>query len=100
MGTFHTGKGELHGITVVVDTTGPRVHVGRCETVTEDGVKLLDADVHEEGPGRPSKDEYLRQAARLGVWKRYDDLLVPAAEVASVRRLGDLGTASQIVERP
>ena len=31
MGTFHQGKSELHGITVVVDTTGPEIFVGRCD---------------------------------------------------------------------
>ena len=34
MGTFHQGKGDLHGITVVVDTTGRCVFVGRCDTVS------------------------------------------------------------------
>ena len=31
MGTFHNDKSELHGITVVVDTKGPKVFVGRCD---------------------------------------------------------------------
>ena len=31
MGTFHHDKHELHGITVVVDTEGPKVFVGRCD---------------------------------------------------------------------
>ena len=90
MGTFHHGKGELHGITVVVDTKGPRTYVGRCDTITEEGVILLDADLHEEGPGRPTKEEWLRAATQYGVWKKWDEVLVPAAEVASVRRLGDV----------
>jgi hypothetical protein len=90
MGTFHHDKGELHGITVVVETKGPRVFVGRCDTVTPEGVLLLDADVHEEGEGRASKDEYLRRAARVGVWKKLDRVLVPAAEVEGIRPLSDL----------
>jgi len=44
VGTFHDDKGELHGITVVVETTGPRVYVGRCDTQTPQGIILLDAD--------------------------------------------------------
>ena len=39
MGTFHQDRGELHGITVVVDTRGPRVYVGRCET--EDAQEIV-----------------------------------------------------------
>jgi hypothetical protein len=58
-------------------------------------VVLLDADEHDEsasGPaGRPrSKAEYLRDAARFGVWKKHERLLVPSAEVRSIRRLGDV----------
>lgn len=89
MGTFHNDKGELHGITVVVDTTGPRVFVGRCDTVRPDGVVLLDADVHDASEG-VAKEEWLRRAADLGVFPRIRHVLVPAGEVASVRRLGDL----------
>jgi hypothetical protein len=90
LGTFHHGKGDLHGITVVVDTRGPRVWVGRCDVVTDEGVLLLDADAHEEGPDGPTKAEWVGRAARVGVWKRWDRVLVPAAEVASVRRLGEV----------
>jgi hypothetical protein len=94
VGTFHSGKGDLHGITVVVDTRGPKVFVGRCDTVLAEGVVLLDGDVHDESApdaaGRKrTKAEYLRDAARFGVWKRYDRHLVPAGEVTSVTRLGE-----------
>ena len=90
MGTFHADRGELHGITVAVDLRGPRVLVGRVDTIDDRGILLLDVDVHEETPGGPTKDEYLRRAARMGTWKKHDRVLVPHADVASVRRLGDL----------
>ena len=90
MGTFHHDKGELHGITVVVDTDGPRVYVGRCDTITPEGVILLDADVHEEGDGRPSKADFVAKAAKVGIWKKHDRLLVPTTEVADVTPLGEL----------
>jgi len=92
MGTFHNDKGELHGITVVVDTDGPDVFVGRCHEVTPAGVVLLDVDVHSEAPGAASKDEWVRRAARFGVWGRHRHLVVPSARVASIRRLGDVAT--------
>ncbi len=91
MGTFHQNKGELHGITVVVETHGPEVFVGRCDTVTPQGVILLDGDRHSDGDDGRSKEEYLRQAAQFGVWKKYDRLMVPTAEVVSIRRLSELG---------
>lgn len=90
MGTFHQGKSELHGITVVVDTTGPEIFVGRCDDEDDRGIVLDDADVHRDGEGGRTKDEYVRRAAQLGVWKKYDRLLIPRDRIASVRRLGEV----------
>ena len=44
MGTFHDDRGPLHGITVVVDTKGPQVYVGRCDTYDARWLVLNDAD--------------------------------------------------------
>ena len=95
MGTFHNDKGELHGITVVVDTDGPEVFVGRCHEVTADGVVLLDVDVHsaeagDGGDAAASKAAWVSRAARFGVWGRHRQLVVPRERVASLRRLGDV----------
>ena len=48
MGTFHDDKGELQGITVVVETYGPRVHIGRCDEEKPDGISLMDVNFHDE----------------------------------------------------
>jgi hypothetical protein len=90
MGTFHQNKSPLHGITVVVDTTGPEVFVGRCDDENERGIVLDDADVHRDGEGGRSKQQYVERAARFGVWKKHDRLFIPRERVASVRRLGEL----------
>jgi len=90
MGTFHSGKSELHGITVVVDTKGAKVFVGRCEDMDEATVILLDADEHEDGTGGKSKQQYVERAAKFGVWKKHEKLVIPRAEVASVHRLGEV----------
>ena len=93
MGTFHDGKGEFHGITVVVDTHGPAAFIGRCDTVTEQGVFLFDADVF-DGEGAAdlpaAKDAWVRRAAQVGYWKKAERLHIPAGEVASIRRLGEV----------
>ena len=94
MGTFHQGKHELHGITVVVETDGPELYVGRCDDVDEGRVILLDADVHREGDGGASRAEYLARAARFGVWAKHRRLVVPRERVASVRPLGELAGAA------
>ena len=90
MGTFHSDKGELHGITVVVETNGPRVYVGRCDEETGEGILLLDADHHDDGAEGKSTGEYLKFAARYGIFKKHDRVLVPRAEIRKVTRLGDL----------
>jgi len=89
VGTFHHDKGELHGITVVVDTDGPELFVGRCDTVLEDGVVLLDVDVHVDGESELSKEAYLKRVAMVGHWKKHDRIVVPSQQVRSVRRLAD-----------
>ena len=89
MGTFHQNKSELHGITVVVDTDGPEIYVGRCDDMDDDKVILLDVDVHRDGEGGKSKQEYVQKAAQLGTWKKHDHLVIDRARVTSVRRLGD-----------
>ena len=88
MGTFHDDKGELHGITVVVDTGGPAVWVGRCDTIDDVEIVLLDADRHEGDDA--SKQAYLEKAAKFGVWKRHERVAIPLAEATSVSRLGEL----------
>ena len=87
MGTFHSDKGELHGITVVVLTKGPRVYVGRCDTETPEGIHLLDADHHDDGDGGKSKRDYLTFAKRYGVFKNPDPAHVPPAATARVAPL-------------
>jgi hypothetical protein len=89
MATIHEGRHALHGITVIVDTHGPRVFVGRCDDIGSQGVVLHDADEHVAGWEGRSKADYLRQAARYGVWKKHDRLVIPAADVVSVTRLAD-----------
>lgn len=86
--TFHQDRGELHGITVVVDT-GSELWVGRCDTADEREIVLLDADVH-AGEDPAGREAYLRRAADLGVWKRHDRVAIPRSRVLSVARLGDL----------
>lgn len=90
MGTFHHDTHELHGITVVVDTAGPEIFVGRCDDMDEERVILLDVDVHREEEGGASKAEYVENAARFGVWKKHQRLVIPRGRVTSVRRLGEV----------
>jgi hypothetical protein len=91
MGTFHDDKGELHGITVVVETDGPEVFVGRFDEQNERGVILLDADGHQEGEEGRSNREWLQRAAEYGVWKKYDRLVIAREKVKKIYPLGEVG---------
>ena len=86
----HHSRHELHGITVVVDTDGPEVFIGRCDDMDDAHVFLLDVDVHRDGEDGKSKDDYVKKAAMFGQWKKHDRLTVDRSRVVSVRRLGDL----------
>ncbi len=92
MGTFHSGKGELHGITVVVDTKAARVYIGRCWEMDDRKIVLVDVDEHEDGHDGRSKEDFIRQAAKVGVWKRHDRVVLPRAQVDSVTPLGMVST--------
>lgn len=76
----------LHGITVVVETSGPTVYIGRYHSEGSRGILLNDVDVRELG-GPDDRKAYLARSAKYGVFKNTDRVIVPREEVASVRRL-------------
>ena len=76
----------LHGITVVVDTPGERLYIGRYHSESEEGILLQDADVRDLEAG-VTKAEYLARSAKYGVFKNCDRVKVPRSEIRSVRRL-------------
>ena len=88
MGTFHEDLGALHGITVVAES-GARVYVGRCHEMTAVRLELLDVDEHAEGQDGRTNQAYLERAAKFGVWKKHDRLILDMAEIEKVAPLGD-----------
>jgi hypothetical protein len=87
----HAAKGDLHGITVVVDTTGAELYIGRFFEQRGDGIVLLDVARHSDGANGVSKEQYVQTAARFGQWKELQQVVVPLPEVRSVTRLADAG---------
>ena len=85
----HVKKGDLHGITVVVDTFGSEVFIGRYFEKRDEGLLLLDVDKHTEGKNGQSKNNFIEMAARNGQWKSFDKIIVPHSSVKSVNRLLD-----------
>jgi hypothetical protein len=90
MGTFHNDKGELHGISVVVDTLDERIFVGRCHELNDDQIVLLDAAEHRAGADGCTKQEFVGRIARYGIPRMHGRIVVSRCKVASVRRLGDV----------
>lgn len=88
--TFHHARHELHGITVVVETHGPRTYVGRLDTQDERGVHLLNVSMHEAAADQPSLDAYLERTVKFGVRVDQKHLVVPTADVAKITPLGSL----------
>jgi hypothetical protein len=87
---FHPGHQELHGITVVLETSGSKTYIGRFDSQDARGVHLHDVGVHDASAGGPGKEEFLRRSAKFGIRAEHRDLLVPAGEVARISRLVDL----------
>ena len=83
----------LHGITVVVDTAGPKLYIGRYHSESESGVLLNDADVREMD-GSTTKEAYLARSAKYGVFKNTDRVRVPREEITSMRRLIEYADAA------
>ena len=86
---FHQDRHELHGITVVLETHGPRTYVGRFDSQDERGVHMHDVGVYDASGGGATKAEFLRRCDKFGIRPEHRDLVVPSAEVARIERLVD-----------
>jgi hypothetical protein len=87
---LHPGHHELHGITVVLESTGPVTYVGRFDTRDERGVHLLNVAIHDREASPQSLEEFLARAHRFGVRAERKHLVVPEADVARIRRLAEI----------
>jgi hypothetical protein len=86
---FHPGHSELHGITVVIETSGDALYVGRYHEETPAGVLLHDVAEH-PGPGSNlSREEFLARTLKFGVRADRRNLVVPSSEVRQITRLAD-----------
>jgi hypothetical protein len=86
---FHPGHAELHGVTVVLETTGSRTYVGRYDSEDAAGVHLLDVGVHDGAAGGVPKAEYLSKSVKFGIRADHKHLVVPTGQVVRITRLGE-----------
>lgn len=90
MGTFHDDRGDLHGITIVIDTAGSKIYIGRCHEERDADILLLDVGEHDDGANGQSKADYVAKAAKFGHWPVHKKLVVPRSDIVSITRLGEL----------
>lgn len=89
---FHPGHHALHGVTVLLETKGNQSYIGRLDTEDEAGVHLLDVAVHEAEASELSKEEFVRRTLKFGVRVDRKHALVPSADVATLKPLGEAGS--------
>lgn len=84
---FHPGHQELHGITVVVETTSDRIYVGRFDRSDDQGVHLIGVGIFDPATHPQSMAEFLDRTLKFGVKVDRPHLVVPVPDVVQVRRL-------------
>jgi hypothetical protein len=84
---FHPGHDDLHGVTVVLDTTTGKTVIGRWHERVEKGVVLHDAALREP-ESQQTRDEFIARALKFGVKPEHRTLVV-TDEIASVRKLAE-----------
>jgi len=87
---FHPDHDELHGITVVLFSNGPRTYIGRWDHRTDGYIRIVDATYHEEGRSDRARDRFLQDNKTYGVKVEYPFLTVPEAEVTDVKPLREV----------
>ena len=86
---FHSGHHPLHGVTVIIESTGPATYVGRFDSEDETGFHLLQVAIHREGVNELAREAYLSRTMKFGVRTDCDHILVPRSEVRKITRLTD-----------
>lgn len=92
MAVFHPNHDELHGFTVCVETNGSETYIGRWDHQHQGKILLLGADLHRDGERGLSTADFIKKCALWGVEVNHDHLVVDAATVKSVRKLGEIAT--------
>ena len=87
---FHPGHHELHGVTVVVETSAGVTHVARFDKEDARGIHLLNVATHDPESADRSAEEFLAATLKYGVRPERPRLVLSAAEVVTTRRLADL----------
>ena len=78
-----------HGINVVIETNGPRIYIGRFDSLNGFEALLHDCDVHDVKASE-NKEQYIRETATYGINVTHRDATVDAMSIQRVRTLGEI----------
>jgi len=84
---IHPGHQQLHGITVIVETTGPITHVGRFDRQDEGGVHFRDVASF-AATSEEDLAAWLERTRKFGIRVEHKQIVLPSAEIRSIRLLG------------
>ena len=87
---FHPGHDELHGITVVVETSGDETYVGRFDRQDDELAYLKDVGVHRTGDGGDDFPAFLARTVKFGIKVEHRQLSVPTGEIKRIVKLSEL----------
>ena len=90
MAVFHPNHDELHGYTVVINTSVGETYVGRWHHEEDGRILLNDVALHVDDQGDQSQEEFIKQTALWGVQVTHPQALVERKTVTDVKRLGDV----------
>jgi hypothetical protein len=90
MAVFHPNHDELHGFTVCVETNGAATYIGRWDHQESGKILLNGASIHMDGDAGLSSAEFIKKCALWGVEVQVPSVIVEAATVKRVRKLGEV----------
>ena len=80
------------GQPIVIDTRSPYIIIGTLRHIGHDYLTLESADVHDTTTSSTTKDQYIIQAARVGLCTNRAGAKVRIAEIISISLLKDVQT--------
>ena len=81
---------KLIGEVIVVDTDSSFIYTGTLESVDDRFITMADADVHDMGDSRVTKEIYAIETMKLGVRSNRKRVHVMLSHIVSVSRLDDV----------
>ena len=81
---FHPGHQELHGVTVVVDTSNGAVYIGRFDKQDQQGIHLIGVSVFDPALSAGSRGDFLARTTQFGVRVDQPFFLLPSSQVTAI----------------